>query len=53
MAVMKQHGKGEHDTLVCHRPGCRDALHGVKALMYHLHIHDIHKEWVFVALATS
>lgn len=46
MASMKKHGLGEHDGLVCHRPGCRDTLRDVKALMFHLHIHNIHDQYV-------
>lgn len=44
MAVMEKYGLGEHDSLVCHRPGCRDTLRDVKALMFHLHIHNIHDQ---------
>jgi hypothetical protein len=46
MAAMKKYGMGEHDILVCHRPGCRDTLRDVKALMFHLHIHNIHDQYV-------
>jgi len=44
MAAMKTHGLGENDYLVCHRPGCRDTLRDVKALTYHLQIHNIHDQ---------
>ncbi|KAF8896057.1 hypothetical protein BD779DRAFT_1493738 [Infundibulicybe gibba] len=40
LAVMKHHGLSETDTLVCQRPGCRDTVRDVTALMYHLHIHS-------------
>ncbi|RDB29284.1 hypothetical protein Hypma_014879 [Hypsizygus marmoreus] len=44
MAAMKKDGRGENERLVCHRPGCRDTVRDVKALMYHLHIHNIHDQ---------
>lgn len=44
MDAMKRDGQGENDRLVCHRPGCRDTVRGVRALMYHLHIHNIHDQ---------
>ncbi|KAG5642905.1 hypothetical protein DXG03_001912 [Asterophora parasitica] len=44
MDAMQRAGCTEDDRLVCHRPGCRDTLRDVKALMYHLHIHNIHDE---------
>ncbi|KAJ7592664.1 hypothetical protein C8J56DRAFT_1127053 [Mycena floridula] len=36
-----------HDgqALVCPRSGCRDTLQNVKALAYHLHLHDILTDW--------
>ncbi|KAJ7888793.1 hypothetical protein B0H13DRAFT_2041760 [Mycena leptocephala] len=42
IAVIKQDGLGEHDPVVCHRPDCRDTLPNMKALIYHLHIHNMH-----------
>ncbi|GLB40702.1 hypothetical protein LshimejAT787_0805730 [Lyophyllum shimeji] len=44
MHAMKKAGRGENDRLVCHRPGCRDIVRDVRALMYHLHIHNIHDQ---------
>ncbi|KAG5653226.1 hypothetical protein H0H81_001609 [Sphagnurus paluster] len=44
MEAMKKDGRNEKDRLVCHRPGCRDTVRDVEALMYHLHIHNIHDE---------
>jgi len=38
---MIKHGSDEHESLVCPRKGCGDLVRGVKALMYHLHIHDL------------
>jgi hypothetical protein len=46
MAAMNKYGLSEHDGIVCHRPGCRDTLRDVKALMFHLHIHNIHDQYV-------
>ena len=43
---MNECGLGEQDSLVCKRPGCRDTLRDVKALTYHLHIHNIHDRLV-------
>ncbi|KAJ7846153.1 hypothetical protein B0H13DRAFT_2675697 [Mycena leptocephala] len=42
IAIIKQDGLGEHDPVVCHRPDCRDTLPNMKALIYHLHIHNMH-----------
>ncbi|KAF9463923.1 hypothetical protein BDZ94DRAFT_1321476 [Collybia nuda] len=44
IAAMHKDGKNEHDNLVCHRSGCRDTVRDVRALMYHLHIHNIHDQ---------
>ncbi|KAF8072201.1 hypothetical protein FPV67DRAFT_925840 [Lyophyllum atratum] len=44
MDSMKQDGRAEDERLVCHRPGCRDTVRDVRALMYHLHIHNIHDQ---------
>ncbi|KAF5370450.1 hypothetical protein D9615_009721 [Tricholomella constricta] len=44
MDAMKKDGRDENERLVCHRPGCRDTVRDVRALMYHLHIHNIHDE---------
>jgi hypothetical protein len=49
IAVIKQDGLGEHDPVVCHRPDCRDTLPNMKALIYHLHIHNMHDRCVFFA----
>ncbi|KDR68587.1 hypothetical protein GALMADRAFT_231235 [Galerina marginata CBS 339.88] len=40
--VVKTSGVSSNDKVVCLRPGCRDVLPNATALMYHLHIHDIH-----------
>ncbi|KAJ7111957.1 hypothetical protein C8R44DRAFT_856529 [Mycena epipterygia] len=42
LAILKEDGLGEHDSVVCHRPDCRDTLPNMKALMYHLHVHNMH-----------
>ncbi|KAJ6561850.1 hypothetical protein B0H19DRAFT_1259491 [Mycena capillaripes] len=42
LAVVKEDRLGEHDPVVCHRPDCRDTLPNMKALIYHLHIHNMH-----------
>ncbi|KAF8176132.1 hypothetical protein K438DRAFT_2022658 [Mycena galopus ATCC 62051] len=42
LAVIRKDKLGEHDPVVCHRPDCRDTLSNMKALMYHLHIHNMH-----------
>ncbi|KAF8150100.1 hypothetical protein B0H34DRAFT_732424 [Crassisporium funariophilum] len=42
MDVINAYSLGPNSKVVCQRPGCRDTLADVKALMYHLHIHDIH-----------
>ncbi|KAJ6512668.1 hypothetical protein C8R45DRAFT_1087812 [Mycena sanguinolenta] len=42
LAVLKADKLGQHDPVVCHRPDCRDTLPNMKALMYHLHIHNMH-----------
>lgn len=39
--VARAAGLKKTDQVVCNRPGCRDTLANVEALMYHLHIHDI------------
>ncbi|TFK36680.1 hypothetical protein BDQ12DRAFT_754803 [Crucibulum laeve] len=41
MFVMNAQGVSENEKIVCQRPNCRDTLRDVKALMYHLHIHNI------------
>ncbi|KAF8808631.1 hypothetical protein BYT27DRAFT_6542902 [Phlegmacium glaucopus] len=45
-AVVASAGLGPNKKICCHRPGCRDTLANIKALMYHLHIHDIHDRFV-------
>ncbi|KAJ7755521.1 hypothetical protein B0H16DRAFT_1521020 [Mycena metata] len=42
LAVIREDGLTERDPVVCHRPDCRDTLPNMKALMYHLHIHNMH-----------
>ncbi|KAJ7168646.1 hypothetical protein C8R46DRAFT_1218041 [Mycena filopes] len=42
LAVIREDGLTEHQPVVCHRPDCRDTLPNMKALMYHLHIHNMH-----------
>ncbi|KAJ7025780.1 hypothetical protein C8F04DRAFT_1127555 [Mycena alexandri] len=42
LAVIKEDGLTEREPVVCHRPDCRDTLPNMKALMYHLHIHNMH-----------
>ncbi|KAJ7614094.1 hypothetical protein FB45DRAFT_1036201 [Roridomyces roridus] len=42
LAVMDMDGLGLDDPIVCHRPDCRDTLPGMRAFMYHLHIHNMH-----------
>ncbi|KAJ7679193.1 hypothetical protein DFH06DRAFT_1120938 [Mycena polygramma] len=42
LAVIKEDKLTQHDPVVCHRPGCRDTLADMKALVYHLHIHNMH-----------
>ncbi|KAJ7699747.1 hypothetical protein B0H14DRAFT_3035213 [Mycena olivaceomarginata] len=42
LAVLKEDNLGEQDPVVCHRPDCRDTLSNMKALIYHLHIHNMH-----------
>ncbi|KAJ8469687.1 hypothetical protein ONZ45_g9156 [Pleurotus djamor] len=42
--VMSTDGLGERDAIACRRPDCRDVLQDVKALVYHLHIHNLHDE---------
>ncbi|KAJ6620072.1 hypothetical protein B0H10DRAFT_2216356 [Mycena sp. CBHHK59/15] len=41
-AIIKRDGLTLHEPVVCHRPGCRDTLRDMRALVYHLHIHNIH-----------
>ncbi|KAJ7145067.1 hypothetical protein C8R43DRAFT_953518 [Mycena crocata] len=41
LAMVKADGLGENQPVVCHRPSCRDTLPTMKALMYHLHIHNL------------
>ncbi|KAI3609296.1 hypothetical protein WG66_010665 [Moniliophthora roreri] len=38
---MRRSGVDEEHPLVCPRAGCRETLTDVKALTYHLHMHDI------------
>ncbi|KAJ6544994.1 hypothetical protein DFH09DRAFT_1509305 [Mycena vulgaris] len=42
LAIIRGDGVGEQDPVVCHRPDCRDTLPNMKALMYHLHVHNMH-----------
>ncbi|KAJ7472732.1 hypothetical protein FB451DRAFT_1469680 [Mycena latifolia] len=42
LAIIRADGLTEHDAVVCHRPDCRDTLPNMKALMYHLHVHNMH-----------
>ncbi|KAJ7081846.1 hypothetical protein B0H15DRAFT_447861 [Mycena belliarum] len=42
MAIIRSDGLTEHEPVVCHRPDCRDTLANMKALMYHLHVHNMH-----------
>ncbi|KAG6832651.1 hypothetical protein H0H87_001024 [Tephrocybe sp. NHM501043] len=44
LECMEKDRKTENDQLVCHRSGCRDVVHNAQALMYHIHIHNIHDE---------
>jgi hypothetical protein len=39
--MIKSDGLERHQPVVCHRPDCRDTLPNLKALVYHLHIHNI------------
>ncbi|KAJ7196844.1 hypothetical protein GGX14DRAFT_472962 [Mycena pura] len=41
-AVVNKDGLSDRDPVVCHRPGCRDTLSNMKALIYHLHVHNMH-----------
>lgn len=40
-AVMLRQRADEHRELVCARPGCRDTVKNVHALIHHLHLHEI------------
>ncbi|KAF8646221.1 hypothetical protein AX16_007362 [Volvariella volvacea WC 439] len=40
-AQWKLSGRKEHESLECHRPGCGNIVPNVRAMAYHLHIHDI------------
>jgi len=42
LGVARAAGQRQNVKVLCNRPGCRDTLANVVALMYHLHIHDIH-----------
>ncbi|KAJ7757691.1 hypothetical protein DFH07DRAFT_457480 [Mycena maculata] len=42
LAVMKADGVRDGEPVVCHRPDCRDTLPNMRALMYHLHVHNMH-----------
>ncbi|KAF9001578.1 hypothetical protein BDQ17DRAFT_1542803 [Cyathus striatus] len=39
--ILKTLEQLENEVITCHRPGCSDTVRDVKALMYHLHIHNI------------
>ncbi|KAK7006173.1 hypothetical protein R3P38DRAFT_3037109 [Favolaschia claudopus] len=42
LEVLRMDKLTEHDPVVCHRADCRDTLANMKALMYHLHIHNMY-----------
>ncbi|KAJ7683697.1 hypothetical protein B0H17DRAFT_1073793 [Mycena rosella] len=42
LAIIAHDGLSPQDPVVCHRPDCRDTLPNMKALMYHLHVHNMH-----------
>ncbi|KAG6865434.1 hypothetical protein C0991_002595 [Blastosporella zonata] len=46
--IMEKNGRTDNDQLVCHRPGCRDVVRNLKALTYHLHVHNIHDETLMI-----
>ncbi|PFH48381.1 hypothetical protein AMATHDRAFT_65671 [Amanita thiersii Skay4041] len=39
--VMQRYAGLDHQQLICQRPGCHNKLRDVKALAYHLHIHNL------------
>jgi hypothetical protein len=46
---MDASGAKDTDVLVCPRPGCRDTVRNVRALIYHLHMHSVGDKGLSVA----